>query len=178
MLLWTSGPGARDYTRGTHEFGSTGLPDGIAEQIVDVDHNGVPDSVEKRSIEDLTKAKDKLVDTSKIGYSGSIFDVRNSGDEMNIAFDDGFVDKMSEAADMIANGLSCGFGGGSCMSFPINWAPLAPGSVPSVFGQPLGSLKVSTGIPVFAGMTWMPVSGYCIPSVWPLSILGTGCSGQ
>ena len=138
MLLWTSGPGARDYTRGTHEFGSASLPDGIAEQIIDVDRNGVPDSVEKRSIEDLTKAKDKLVDTSKIGYSGSIFDVSTSGDEVNIAFDDGFVDKMSQAADVIASGLSCGFGGGSCMSFPLNWAPLAPGSAPSVFGMPIG----------------------------------------
>ena len=64
------------------------------------------------------------------------------------------------------------------MSMPINWAPLAPGDSPSVFGIPLAGLKVSTGIPIFAGMTWMPVSGYCIPSVWPLSVLGTGCSGQ
>lgn len=66
MLLWASGPGSRDYTRGSHDFGSADLPAGIAEQILDTDNNGIPDGVEKRSIEDLTKAKDRLVDTKKI----------------------------------------------------------------------------------------------------------------
>lgn len=61
---------------------------------------------------------------------------------------------MSEAADMIANGLSCGFGGGSCMSFPLNWAPLAPGSDPPSFGQPIGDgLKVDEGMPIFSLFT-------------------------
>ena len=46
MLLWTSGPTAREYMRGTREFGSATLPEGVASQITDLDHDGVPDSMQ------------------------------------------------------------------------------------------------------------------------------------
>lgn len=45
------------------------------------------------------------------------------------------------------------------MSFPVNWAPLAPGSVPSLFGMPLGNLTPSTGLPVFSALTGIPIYG-------------------
>lgn len=56
MLLWTSGPTARDYTRGTHEFGSVYLPDGLASRLIDGDKNGTPDSVENMSLADRQRA--------------------------------------------------------------------------------------------------------------------------
>ncbi len=49
----------------------------------------------------------------------------------------------------------------------MNWAPLAPGSSPSVLGFPASSLVPSTGFPIFSALTGMPVGPLCIPSVWP-----------
>lgn len=62
------------------------------------------------------------------------------------------------------------------MSFPINWAPLAPGNDPVVFGSPVGDgFKVEEGLPVFSALTAVnvPVTGGCyqIPTVWPASPL-------
>ena len=66
------------------------------------------------------------------------------------------------------------------MSFPINWAPLAPGSAPVVFGYPLSSLVPSTGMPVFSAMTCQLVTVMCgnapctigIPTVYPANPMG------
>lgn len=55
MLLWTSGPGARDYTKGTHEFGAATLPDGLASRLADSDKNAVPDSIENLSLAERQK---------------------------------------------------------------------------------------------------------------------------
>ena len=72
------------------------------------------------------------------------------------------------------NGLSCGFGGGSCMSFPINWAPLAPGNDPVIFGVPVGDgMKVKEGLPILSALTAInvptPAGCYQIPTIWPIS---------
>jgi hypothetical protein len=72
-------------------------------------------------------------------------------------------------------GLGCGFGGGSCLSLPLNWAPLAPGTAPTALGFPLGSLTPSTGLPIFSGLTGIDALGgiiACLPSVWPISPMG------
>ncbi|MFZ2255913.1 MAG: hypothetical protein WAW59_02190 [Patescibacteria group bacterium] len=79
-------------------------------------------------------------------------------------------------AQEIADGLSCGFGGGGCMNFPINWAPLAPGNDPVIFGYPMGDgFRTDEGIPIFAGMTRFDwgFSPYCVttPMIWPVSPL-------
>lgn len=40
------------------------------------------------------------------------------------------------------------------MSFPMNWAPLAPGSDPVMFGKLLGDgLNIDEGLPIFSGLT-------------------------
>ncbi len=65
------------------------------------------------------------------------------------------VDSMIASVNNIVEGLGCGFGGGSCLSMPLNWAPLAPGSAPTIFGFPAGILDPSTGIPIFSGINWV-----------------------
>ena len=56
---------------------------------------------------------------------------------------------------------------------PINWAPLAPGGSPSVLGMPvnISGMAPSIGLPIFSGLTGMPmycgVSPCCIPFVFP-----------
>lgn len=62
------------------------------------------------------------------------------------------------------------------MNFPINWAPLAPGNDPVLFGYPMGDgFRVDEGIPIFAGMTRFdaiyPPYCYRFPMVWPVSPL-------
>ena len=66
------------------------------------------------------------------------------------------------------------------MSFPINWAPLAPGNDLSILGNPVGDgLKIDEGIPIFSALTGLPTTFGCIPMVWPPSPLTTGsCSGN
>ncbi len=39
---------------------------------------------------------------------------------------------INQSIDEAVQLLGCGFGGGSCLSLPMNWAPLAPGSAPVV----------------------------------------------
>ena len=63
------------------------------------------------------------------------------------------IDKINASIDTLVQGLSCGFGGGSCLSLPMNWAPLAPGSSPVIFGNPTPALSVDTGYPVFSALT-------------------------
>jgi hypothetical protein len=65
---------------------------------------------------------------------------------MSMGFDDGFVDKISETLDTIESGLSCGFGGGSCLNSPLNWAPLAPGGSPSILGIPVNIAGMSPSV--------------------------------
>lgn len=82
------------------------------------------------------------------------------------------VDDISEDIDEVIQGLSCGFGGGSCFANPLNWAPLAPGNDITLMGRPMGDgLHVNEGIPIFSALTGRQAScGFsscCLPSVWP-----------
>lgn len=56
------------------------------------------------------------------------------------------------------------------MTFPMNWAPLAPGNDPVIFGRPVGDgAKVDEGLPIFSALTGLPTPIGCLPVVWPLS---------
>ena len=101
---------------------------------------------------------------------------KNGKNSVKIGFDAETTKNIENKAQEIANGLSCGFGGGSCMSFPINWAPLAPGNDPVVFGYPVGDgFKVNEGLPVLSALTAInvptPSGCYQVPTVWPASPL-------
>lgn len=87
--------------------------------------------------------------------------------------------KASEKVDEIIQWLWCWFWGWSCIASPLNWAPLAPGNDPTLFGMPIGDwLRVNEGVPVFSALTGIVVPvAWCIPTVWPLSPLSTSwCS--
>jgi len=80
-------------------------------------------------------------------------------------------DEILWQLDEIIQWLSCGFWGWSCISMPLNWAPLAPGSVPTLFGMPMGALTPSTWVPIFSWLTGRQtscgISPCCLPSVYP-----------
>ncbi len=82
------------------------------------------------------------------------------------------IDEVSAGIDELIQWLSCGFGGGSCFANPLNWAPLAPGNDPTLFGIPIGDgLHVNEGVPIFSALTGMQASCWlspcCLPSVYP-----------
>ena len=85
------------------------------------------------------------------------------------------VDKINSGIDTIVQGLGCGFGGGSCLALPMNWAPLAPGSAPVILGTPISPLTVDTGRPVFLTMNFRKIGKFCIPMPYPAASDGPGC---
>ncbi len=93
------------------------------------------------------------------------------------------LDKLNDTVDDIVgwmqaliDGFSCGFWGGSCLSLPMNWAPLAPWNDPTLFWVPVGDgLNIDEWIPIFSLFTWMQYGPVCWPSVWPVSPFGPWC---
>lgn len=124
----------------------------LAAQNVDIRKTnvGLPDNAEPASNPFLVRNSDGSIDIS--GLSSSNVDAINNG------------------IDTIVRGLGCGFGGGSCLSLPLNWAPLAPGSAPVAFGFPLAPLTPYSGIPAFSAVTWCGTT----PGVWPPCSVGAG----
>jgi hypothetical protein len=177
MLLWTSGPASRDYTRGTHEFWDTDLPDWLADRLVDADKNGTPDSIENMSLADREKAY-KDISIANTPASQSIMKAIQNGTQFNIWFDEAATTSIIDATQNLLDGLSCGFGGGSCLNSPLNWAPLAPGSSPTLFWIPIlpNLMTPSGGLPIFSGLTGLQMAcgpvPCCIPTVYPMSPLG------
>ncbi|MBP8016521.1 VCBS repeat-containing protein, partial [Candidatus Gracilibacteria bacterium] len=173
------------------------LPPELQKNTIDKDNNGIPDYI------------DQLNDTSNTGalkkYSEEALDEYNkdlntngipdredkAGDKLfgldssSLGITDGGlnsanIDAINSQIDDTVKGLGCGFGGGSCLSLPMNWAPLAPGSSPPLMGFPLikNFMKVSKGLPTFSLLTGLQVGPYCIPFIWPPSPLKTqGCGG-
>jgi hypothetical protein len=94
------------------------------------------------------------------------------------------VNDVLDGVDTIMQWLSCGFGWGWCIATPLNWAPLAPGGDPTLFGYPAGDwFMVWEWIPTISGLTGInvptPAGCYQVPAVWPLSpLMFTGvCNG-
>lgn len=173
MLVWSSGPGNRDFTKWTYNFGAANLPDGLAARLADNNNNQIPDSIENMSLADRQAAY-KDITTSNGTQSRSLIKADQNGNQINIWFDDQAVDTILDATQNLMDGLACWFGWGSCMSFPINWAPLAPGSDPAVFGMPVGDgLLIDEWLPIFSALTAInvPTPAWCyqIPTVWPVS---------
>ena len=164
------------------------LPWDLEKNKIDTDGNGVPDYIDKLANPDDTSdiqdyAKDALDDINKdsdndglpdydddtILYNSEEWDILSSLNNINEK-----VDEISQDIDLLVEWLSCWFGWWSCLSLPMNWAPLAPGSDPTVFWTPIWDwLKVGEGYPVFSALTWLQTSCWsspcCIPTVWPIS---------
>ena len=88
---------------------------------------------------------------------------------------DNLAQKISDALDNAENfldWLSCWFNNGSCLSLPLNRAPLAPGNDPTFMWIPIGDgLKVEEWLPIFSMITWRPCKHWLCPSTRPPSVL-------
>jgi len=159
----------------------TPLPEELQKNTLDSDWNGIPDY-----IEELTKNTQALRDYSKETLSKMFSDMDNDwipDDEDDFNFNGSItldlwltwsnIDSWLDNIQNFVNALSCWFNNWSCISMPLNWAPLAPGSDP-VFNWSLiwDWLNIDEGIPIFSALTWMPIyvpACIPIPTVWPVS---------
>ncbi len=85
----------------------------------------------KQKFKDMQTSDNRVDIAPKISLSGN--------KSVSIGFDATTAANIEDFAQKLADGLSCGFGGGGCMSMPLNWAPLAPGNSPLLMGYPLMS---------------------------------------
>ncbi|MBW7954446.1 VCBS repeat-containing protein [Candidatus Gracilibacteria bacterium] len=157
------------------------LPGDLEQNSVDLNKNGIPDYIDDLMNSGSGGNIDKLKDYAQENLDKVNSDVSrddeddfmNNLDKINNNVDDILVD-----VDTILAGLSCGFGGGGCISSPINWAPLAPGNDPTLFGLPIGDgLHVGEGLPIFSAMNWKRVGTSCVPMPWPPGVNLPGCFG-
>ncbi|MBP9779728.1 hypothetical protein KBD33_03855 [Candidatus Gracilibacteria bacterium] len=166
-LIWRS-RSSREYDpRGTRSFTQPVIPPTLRSQIVDNQDedrvkksNGIPDSIDNAT-PSITDYKN-LSKTTTSSSEPLVKWTTSSDKRIEIGFDSKAVDNINSMVKDMQDGLACGFGGGSCMSFPINWAPLAPGQSPSVFGYPLNELIPGEGKTLMSGLTWM--TNWCGPS--------------
>lgn len=149
------------------------LPEGLRDRLNDANQNGIPDSIENPSSQELQDEYRNMTQLPAELNRDILQVTRNGNTSVTIGFDSQTVARIEEIASDIFNGLACGFGGGSCLSFPINWAPLAPGNDPVLFGIPIGDgFHPLEGLPIFSAVTTKPCfSGVC-PSTWPPSPWG------
>ncbi len=153
----------------------------LEKNLEDVDGNNIPDYLDelveswKSSWDDFTDyansaIKDLLKDTD--------WDWISDRDDFSpwISSEEDFMwalnsinektELLLEWLDFIIDWFGCWFGWGSCIASPLNWAPLAPWSDPTLFWFPIWDwLKVWEWMPIFA----TPTIG--IPPVWPPSSL-------
>ncbi len=174
IIIWRSESAIRTYTRWTRSFSPIELPESLKSRLADSDKNSIPDSIENMTPAELT-TQYKNLSSSSTSSSRPLVRMNKTSSTltMDIGFDDRAVENIESMMQDFFDGLSCGFGWGSCMSFPINWAPLAPGSAPTIFWFPIAPLIPETGVPLFSGITWVPIYGpwWCfpVPAVFPAS---------
>ncbi len=198
MLLYLS-TAARSYTKTTNNQNifEPEFPEGVQDALADANGNGIPDSVEWntqtttlwqwQSVNELTAESrnsleeqyDSIAHQPEAEDDNLIQFNENGTLSFSIDFNPDFEQKVEQMAEDFFNGLACGFGGGSCMSFPLNWAPLAPWSDPVAFGIPIWDwLRVDEWLPIFSALTWQQAScgpsPCCLPSVYPVSVQWAG----
>jgi hypothetical protein len=175
-LIWRS-RSSREYDpRWTRSFTQPVIPPTLRSKIVDNQDedgvkksNGIPDSIDKAA-PSLTDYNN-LSKTTTSSSEPLVKWTTSSDKRIEIGFDSKAVDNINSMVKDMQDWLACWFGWGSCMSFPINWAPFAPGQSPSVFWYPLNELIPGEWKPLMSGLAWFQTtcgtSPCCLPGVYP-----------
>jgi hypothetical protein len=165
-----------------------GIPDYLDDLFADIEDYklkvGVNKSAKYDNPQELTDLLNQAEEDSDSDGIPNQEDNTPTYDDSQTEDEDGdFLSKMNEITDaiwkkidFITKGLSCWFGWWSCIASPLNWAPLAPGSAPTLFWFPLWPLTPNTWVPVLSGLTGLqtmcwPTTPCCIPTVFPVSPL-------
>lgn len=165
MVVWNS-TAVRSYLKWIRTFTPADLSPALAAKLADANGNGIPDSIEFSSGSTmnswaqatLTNTYNNMTNTNNTSGSNILnVNVNPTGQLTTIGFSPNVEKQMETVMQNLADGLSCGFGWGGCVSSPINWAPLAPGNDISVLGTPYGDgLKIDEWLPIFAALTCLP----------------------
>ena len=165
------------------------LPGNLSDNATDENNNGIPDYIDALtnwSPDTIQNYMQWLFDEfNQDADSDGIPDREDSSpdidqnDESIIGSLENFnnnIDELTSEIDHIIEWFGCWFGGWGCIATPLNWAPLAPGSDPVLFGKPIwDGLRVDEGLPIFSSLTWLQIPAtptsppVCVPSVWPVS---------
>lgn len=165
------------------------LPEEAEKNSTDTDNNWVPDYIDALKVNNwqnedfLSYSKEKLnainfdsdwdwvPDTNDINedYNEDNWDLLGSLNN----FTDSSMKTLNWVEKMI-NWLGCWFGNASCIASPLNWAPLASGSDPTLFWCPVWDwLNVWEWLPILSLFTWLniptPRGCYQAPVFWPMS---------
>ena len=112
MILWRS-LAAREYQRGTRTYTDVDIPDAIKSRLIDADKNGVPDSLENMSLEDRQKAYKDMGNGSTLASSSKNLiktQISGGGNVLDIGLSPQSAKEITNIAQNLADGLSCGFG--------------------------------------------------------------------
>ena len=112
MILWRS-LAAREYQRGTRTYTDADIPDAIKSRLIDADKNGVPDSLENMSLEDRQKAYKDMGNGSTLASSSKNLiktQISGGGNVLDIGLSPQSAKEITNIAQNLADGLSCGFG--------------------------------------------------------------------
>lgn len=136
-MLWKSTSG-RTFSKGSTDFSQPTVPSSIQNQIDQT--NGEISAAQNLSntsalLSSLTNDYNSMSQANGSVSAPFQANVQKNGQNYVASLDPSpeFTQKVTTMAQNIADGLSCGFGGGSCISSPMNWAPLAPGNDPVLF---------------------------------------------
>ncbi len=177
IILWSS-TAVRSYLRGTRSFWAADLPPSLVWRLTDVNpKNGIPDSIENMSTGALNDIYNGMSNGTSLIPNVSLFSnsYDPSGRLASFGFSDTALQDIEGIVQGIANGLACGFWWWSCMSFPINWAPLAPGGSPTILWYPVNIVGMTPfiAVPVFAAPTICPGTPPFL-GTWPPCPFGAG----
>ena len=161
--VWNTFPWLQDSN-------NSGIPDNL-EEILNLSSNSELQAYSQNALQEFIEltvpAQYQFEGDTFSGGDDSALDMMGMVDMVN-----GMVDEILWELDQLIQWLSCGFWGWSCISMPLNWAPLAPGSTPTLFWMPVWPLTPSTWIPVFSSLTWRQTTCWkwkpcCLPSAYP-----------
>jgi hypothetical protein len=193
MLIWRSQSTPHQYVRWTRTFTAPVLPDELKKLTQDSDGDWIPDRADveyqdtnndwqidgvKKWISDpeLKKVYQSAINNWQTSSASSLVHISKdkNGLSLDVGFDSSTMQDIDSMMDNLVSWLNCGFGGGGCMNFPMNWAPLAPGSAPVVFGYPVSTLTPSMGVPLFSFPTTLYTPLWPVPVLWPGSPFWAG----
>lgn len=176
----------RDYEKWTKspKCENVELPENLKQNIFDADWNWIPDYIEQMtSDEDL---KSEYVENALENLYRDTDNDWIPDDEDDFSMDWSFtldlwkfteeVEAWLDKIDDFMDSLSCWFNNWACFSSPLNWAPLAPWSDPTIMWKLAWDwLKIDEWMPIFSAITWLQtycwVSPCCLPTVYPVSPL-------
>lgn len=160
---------------------NTKLPEAIEKNNLDSDDDWIPDYIENlttnnQALKDYSeKTLSNLFKDSDSDWIPDDEDSFNLSQSLNLDLWETWknIDKWLDNLQSLVNWLSCWFNNGSCISMPLNRAPLAPWNDPVFNWKLLGDgLNIDEWIPIFSALTWMPIyvpACVPIPTVWPVS---------